>query len=261
MKKNKIWSLCFLLLITQSCFREIKDYNSESKPVNHATYDSLLRKYVDADGFVDYKGFIKDSVQFKSYLDLLSKNHPNDKNWSREERLAYWINAYNAFTIKLICDRYPIASIKDVKKGIPFVSDTWTIDFIKIEGKTYSLNNIEHNIIRPKYKEPRIHFAVNCASRSCAPLRNEAFTAAKLEAQLNDGAKKFINGNNFRNKVISAQKATLSKYFTWFAGDFKEKDPSVIAFINRFSDIKLSEKATIDYLDYDWTLNEQKTGK
>jgi Protein of unknown function, DUF547 len=258
MIKNNIWMLVLSLLVFQSCFREIKDYSSESKPVNHAIYDSLLRKYVNNDGFVDYKGFIKDSVQFNSYLDLLSKNHPNDKNWSREERLAYWINAYNAFTIKLICKNYPIASIKDIKKGLPFVSDTWTIDFIKIEGKVYSLNNIEHNIIRPKFKEPRIHFAINCASYSCAPLRNEAFMADKLEAQLDDVAKKFINANSFRNKIVSSKKGELSKYFTWFAGDFKEKEPSVIAFINKYADIKLDENASIDYVDYNWNLNEQK---
>lgn len=219
----------------------------------------LTQKYVDTEGFVDYKGIIKDSVQFKSYLNLLARNHPNDKNWTRQEQMAYWINAYNAFTIKLICDNYPIASIKDVKKGVPFVSDTWTIDFIKIENKTYDLNNLEHGILRPKYKDPRIHFAVNCASFSCAPLRNEAYMPEKLEEQLNDATRKFINAANFRNSIISAKKADLSKYFTWYAGDFKDAAPSVIAFINKYATTPLDADAKIDYLDYNWNLNEQKS--
>ena len=239
----------------QSCIK-VRDYNSESKPINHAIFDSLLKKYVNEEGYVNYKGFLKDSVQFNSYLDLLSRNHPNEKNWSKEERLAYWINAYNAFTIKLICNYYPVKSIKDIKSGIPFVSDTWTISFIKIEGKTYNLNDIEHGIIRPKFNDPRIHFAVNCASKGCPPLRNEAYMASKLNAQLDEQAKNFINDGN-RNKIQSANKADLSKIFTWFSGDFKKAAPSVIAFINKYSNTKLSEKATLVYQDYDWNLNEQ----
>ena len=239
----------------QSCIK-VRDYNSESKPINHAIFDSLLKKYVNEEGYVNYKGFLKDSVQFNSYLDLLSRNHPNEKNWSKEERLAYWINAYNAFTIKLICNYYPVKSIKDIKSGIPFVSDTWTISFIKIEGKTYNLNDIEHGIIRPKFNDPRIHFAVNCASKGCPPLRNEAYMASKLNAQLDEQAKSFINDGN-RNKIQSANKADLSKIFTWFSGDFKKAAPSVIAFINKYSNTKLSEKATLVYQDYDWNLNEQ----
>ena len=239
----------------QSCIK-VRDYNSESKPINHAIFDSLLKKYVNEEGYVNYKGFLKDSVQFNSYLDLLSRNHPNEKNWSKEERLAYWINAYNAFTIKLICNYYPVKSIKDIKSGIPFVSDTWTISFIKIEGKTYNLNDIEHGIIRPKFNDPRIHFAVNCASKGCPPLRNEAYMASKLNAQLDEQAKSFINDGN-RNKIQSANKADLSKIFTWFSGDFKKAAPSVIAFINKYSNTKLSEKATLNYQDYDWNLNEQ----
>ncbi len=255
MKNVRIFIIIFLFSTFQSCIK-VKDYNSESKPVSHAIFDSLLRKYVNEAGYVDYKGFIKDSVQFNSYLDLLSRNHPNEKNWSKEQRLAYWINAYNAYTIKLICNYYPVKSIKDIKSGIPFVSDTWTIKFIKIEGKTYNLNDIEHGIIRPKFNDPRIHFAVNCASKGCPPLLNEAYTAEKLNAQLDSQAKAFINDGN-RNKIKSANKADLSKIFTWFSGDFKKADKSVVAFINRYANTKLSEKAELNYQDYDWNLNEQ----
>lgn len=254
MKIVKLLIAVLLFTTLQSCIN-VKDFNSGSKPIDHAIFDSLLKKHVDNSGFVDYKGFIKDSAQFNSYLALLSKHHPNDKNWSDSERLAYWINAYNAFTIKLILMHYPLKSIKDIKSGIPFVSDTWTIKFINIEGKEYNLNDIEHGIIRPKFNDARIHFAVNCASKGCPPLLNEAFTGEKLNAQLDRVAKSFIN-NEKRNKISSASKATVSKIFDWFSKDFKKKDPSVIAFINKYSTIKLNEKAELSYMEYDWSLNE-----
>ena len=255
MKNTPILILFLVLTFLQSCFK-VKDYKSDSKPVSHAIYDSLLRKYVNDKGMVDYKGFIQDSVKFNAYLDLLSKNHPNDKNWSRDESLAYWINAYNAFTIKLICMYYPVKSIKDIKKGISFVSDTWTIDFIKIEGKTYNLNNIEHGIIRPKFNDPRIHFAVNCASKSCPPLLNEAYTGDKLNKQLDSQANIFIN-DGFRNKITSPTQASVSSIFSWFAGDFKKTAPSVVDFINKYSNTKLSKSVDLKYETYDWNLNEQ----
>ena len=124
--------LSAVLMAMTSCFR-VKDVVSDSKPVSHALFDSLLRRHVNADGWVDYEGFIRDSALLKTYLGTLSKHHPNQKYWSRDEQLAYWINAYNAFTIQLICQYYPLESIKDIKKGIPFVSDTWAIAFIQIE--------------------------------------------------------------------------------------------------------------------------------
>jgi hypothetical protein len=255
----KILKIAFFFLLFSpftACFK-VKDVVSNSKPVSHALYDSLLRKYVNDEGLVDYKGFIKDSVAFNGYLNLLSENHPNEKNWSKDERLAYWLNAYNAFTIKLICNYYPVASIKDIKSGIPFVSDTWTIEFFSIEGKKYNLNNIEHGIVRPKFNDPRVHCALNCASMSCPKLLNEAYRAEKLNEQLDAQVRGFLKDTS-RNKIISTEKAELSKIFTWFEGDFKKVSPSVIAFINKYSDVKLSEKAKLDYLEYDWKLNEQK---
>ena len=216
MKSIKFLCLTFLLVACQS-FSTVNDNTvSESKPISHDIFNSLLEKHVNSAGLVDYKSFIKDSIQFNKYLDLLSTHLPNEKNWSRDERLAYWINAYNAFTIKLIMNHYPVKSIKDIKKGIPMVSDTWTIDFIIIEGKKYNLNNIEHGIVRPKFNDPRVHFALNCASMGCPPLLNHAYTAEKLNVQLDSQAKRFIN-DGVHNKIISPNKANLSKIFSWFA--------------------------------------------
>jgi hypothetical protein len=238
-------------LFFTSC--KVQDYESNARPISHNTWDSLVQKYVSEEGNVNYKGFIADSTKLNKYLALLSANHPNEKFWTKEERLAYWINAYNAFTVKLIVDNYPVPSIKDIKNGIPFVNTVWDIKFIHIEDATYDLNNIEHGIIRPKFNEPRIHFAVNCASQSCPKLANYAFTADKLDEQLDQAARSFINGSD--KNQISKDEAKLSKIFSWYGGDFK-KNSSLIEFINQYSDVKINAKADIDYLDYDWSLNE-----
>lgn len=238
-------------LILQSC--SVKDLASDSSPINHNLWDSLLNTYVLSNGDVNYKGLVEDSVKLNKYLTLLKSNHPNDKNWSKDEQLAYWINAYNAFTVKLIVDNYPTKSIKDIKNGIPFVNTVWDIKFINIEGAIYDLNNIEHGIIRQKFEEPRIHFAVNCASKSCPPLLNEAYTASKLDEQLTRQTKAFLN-DSFRNEITNPTSVKLSKIFSWFRGDFKKKT-SLIGFINQYAPIQINKDADIDYLDYDWNLN------
>jgi Protein of unknown function, DUF547 len=230
--------------------------DTDSKPVGHEVWDALVKKHVGADGFVDYKGFVRDSAELNRYLKTLEKAHPNDKNWSRAEQMAYWINAYNAYTIQLIVRNYPVASIKDIKRGVAFVNSVWDVKFINIQGYTYDLNNIEHNILRPVFKDARVHAAVNCASYSCPKLRNEAYTAEKLEAQLDDGMRGFVN-DPLRNRV-GADKAEISEIFKWFKGDFERDAGSVRAFLNRYAATKIGDKGELDYIDYDWGLNEKK---
>lgn len=230
--------------------------NTNSSPINHERWDQLVKKHVKDDGFVDYKGFIRDSMELNRYLDQLSAVHPDDKSWSRNEQMAYWINAYNAFTIRLIVRNYPVESIKDIKKGIAFVNSVWDIKFIKIQGFTYDLNNIEHNILRPVFKDARVHAAINCASYSCPRLRPEAYTSEKLDSQLEDAMKKFL-ADPLRNK-ITADKAEISEIFKWFKGDFDRDAGSLIAYINKFSTQKITDKTELKYLNYNWTLNEAK---
>lgn len=222
-------------------------------PVSHSIWNNLLQKHVKSDGFVDYKGLIRDKAKLQEYLDLLSSAHPQD-SWGKNERMAYWINAYNAFTVKLIVDNYPIESIKDIKNGIPFVNTVWDIKFINIQGKEYDLNNIEHGILRKEFNDARFHAAINCASYSCPVLRNEAYVADKLDEQLEDATRKFINDSR-RNK-LSPDNPKLSSYFKWYSGDFKDYAGSVRAFINKYADTKIKEDADFDYLDYDWRLND-----
>ncbi len=247
-------ALSLMLLVgLSSC--KVADYSSTSKPVSHAIWDSLLRKNVNEAGFVDYKGFIQDSLKFNEYLGLLANNHPNEKNWSKDERLAYWINAYNAFTVKLIMDHYPVESIKDIKNGIPFVNTVWDIKFIKIEDATYDLNNIEHGIIRPKFKDFRIHFAVNCASYSCPKLLNRAFTGDKLDAQLDQAARDFLADPT--KNVLTKNEVQLSKILYWYRGDFK-KYKNIIDFVNAYGPMPVNRDAKVTHLPYQWSLNEQK---
>ena len=248
--------VCLLLAVFFLSNCEVKDVKSDSKPIKHDQWDSLLKDYVNAEGWVDYKGFLADSIRLQDYLDLLRANHPNKKNWSKDEQLAYWINAYNAFTVELILDYYPVPSIKDIKSGIPFISSVWDIEFIEIEDQKYTLNNIEHGIIRPKFNEERIHFAVNCASYSCPKLLNEAFCAEHLDQQLDKATKSFIN--NPEKNIIKEDQIQLSKILNWYWGDFKGKYKSRIEFVNKYSAQQVNEDAEVEFLDYDWSLNEQK---
>lgn len=257
MAKKKILLVVLLLLVATLVLTsgDKKERVVVSEPIDHSTWDSLLKKHVDEEGWVDYKGFIKDKAELQHYLDLLSDHPPTVRTWSESEQLAYWINAYNAFTIKLIIDNYPLESIRDIQIGIPGIYTVWHKEFFEIGGSSSSLDEIEHEILRKQFDEPRIHFAIVCASISCPQLRNEAFTADLLETQLQEQGVKFINDPS-RNS-ISQDKVSISKIFSWFKGDFT-KNGSLIEFLNRFSSTQISSKAKVNYLDYDWGLNEQK---
>ena len=224
------------------------------KAPSHQQWDKLLKKYVTTDGRVNYKGLQKDKASLDDYLKTLSNNAPQS-SWSENEKKAYWINAYNAFTISLVLQHYPVKSIKDIGGSIYKINTAWDIKFITIGGKKYDLNNIEHRILPKEFDDPRIHFAIVCASISCPLLRNEAYTATELNVQLESAGKAFLNDKT--KNSITAGKAQLSKYFSWYKGDFTKKG-TLIEFINKYSQIKLNENAKIDYLDYNWSLNEQQ---
>jgi hypothetical protein len=221
---------------------------------SHQQWDKLLKKHVNTSGLVDYKGIQKDKAELDAYLKTLSDNAPQ-ASWSENEQKAYWINAYNAYTVSLILMHYPVKSIKDIAGKIYKINTAWDIQFINIGGKKYDLNNIEHGMLRKKFNDPRIHFAIVCASMSCAKLRRDAYMPAKLDAQLDEAGRDFLN-NKLKNR-ISADKAELSKYFSWYKGDFT-KNGSLENFINKYSVTQISAKTKISYLDYDWSLNEQK---
>jgi hypothetical protein len=233
-------------------------FHGDGPVISHKGWTALVKKYVNEEGLVDYQGFIKEKAALQEYLDLLSANPPAD-SWSRNDKIAYWLNAYNAFTIKLIIDHYPLKSIKDIgpKHQIIFINTPWDKKFFKIGHKTMTLNRIEHRILRKIYKEPRIHFALNCASMSCPKLRREAYDGAKLDEQLTDQAKSFLRDEK-RNKV-DPEHPKLSAIFDFYGMDMKKwTGKTLIGFINQYSPITIKPDAAIEYLDYNWNLNEQK---
>ena len=243
MFKNTFFA-AFLLLLAFDPFVSPKQPILEAHSPVHTPWDSLLQQYVSASGQVDYKGWKANPAALEAYCRLLADNPPQD-SWSREEQLSYWINAYNAFTVKLIVDNYPTASILRFDGG-----KTWDVKRIVLGGKKYSLNQIENEIIRPRFKEPRIHFALNCAAKSCPPLYNHAYTPANLDSTLEIRARQFINNPDFN--TLSANKAVVSKIFDWYGADFDD----LRKYLNRYAKTPLKSTATVTFKEYDWDLNE-----
>lgn len=212
------------------------------------TFDRLLKKHVDAQGNVDYKGFQKDITVLDNYLGFLDKANTSTFASDNAEK-AFWINVYNAYTIKIILSNYPLKSITDIKED---GKTAWKIPFVKAGGKTYTLDFVEHEILRKKFKDPRIHVGVNCASGSCPKLANFAFTADNIDSELEKLMTDFVNDSG-RNK-LKKNSVQISEIFNWFKGDFTANG-SVIDYLNKYSKVKINKKAKIKYLPYDWSLN------
>lgn len=214
--------------------------------VDHSQWDKLLKKYVNEKGFVNYKGFKDDRQQLEEYLNMLAKKDPNN-DWSVQELLAYYINLYNASTVQLILENYPTKSIQDI-------DGAFTKGFIKVGNHTLALGGVENGILR-KMDEPRIHFAINCASVSCPKLMNEAYTASKINEQLDQAATQFINSDK---NEITENNPKISKIFDFYTPDFMvngKKD--LIGFINKYSKTKINANTKYTFKDYNWNLNEQ----
>lgn len=216
-----------------------------SSSLDHSEWNTLLKKYVANNGDVNYKGFKNEADKLNTYISYLEKQKPTAA-WSVNKQLAYFINVYNANTIKLIIDNYPLKSIKDI-------SSPWIKDRFKIGGKDFSLAGLENGILR-KMNEPRIHFAINCASTSCPKLLNEAYTETNVMDLMERATKEFIN-NTSKNK-LSKDSAKISEIFKWYKSDFTENG-SVIDYINMYSNTQINADTSIDYIEYDWSLNDQ----
>jgi hypothetical protein len=217
------------------------------KPIeafNHEAFNALLIANVSETGIVNYKGFVQNKKLLEDYISSLGDSLPAE-TWTKEDKLAYWVNTYNAMTIDLIIRNYPIKSIKELKK--PWNQRLW-----KLGEKWYNLNEIEHQILR-KMNEPRIHFGINCASFSCPPLVNEAFSASQVNAQLIIVAFRFINDP--QKNTISEMSVEISEIFSWFAKDFK-KEGTLFDFLNKYSVVQIDSKARKRFKKYDWSLNE-----
>jgi len=222
---------------------------------SHALFTEVLKKHVNGDGF-DYAELHEDPDKLGAYLVDLSKVSQSDfKGWSEAQQMAFLINLYNASTLKLIVDNYPVKSIKDI-------DNPWKQKRVKIFGGAVSLDHIEHEMLRKDYNDPRIHFGVNCASVGCPALRAEAFRADALDKQLDEQARNFLRDESKNRVDIGNNTLYLSEIFDWFAGDFVKKSGSVEKFVAPYfeaSETKAIGSAdfSIKYTDYDWTLNKQ----
>lgn len=210
---------------------------------NHQSWNDLLQKHVSSSGVVNYKGFKNDKALLEAYLEEL-KNNKLGEHATKNEKLAYWINVYNAFTVKLIVDNYPLKSITDLNKA-------WDQKIVDVGKELLSLSHVENEILR-KMNEPRIHFAINCASVSCPKLMNKAFTAEKLSAQLKQVTNDFFSDKS-RNDLTQTPLA-LSKIFEWYAADFEKG--AIVKYINKETDYNFAEDTKITFKEYDWSLNE-----
>ena len=234
--KQSLYVVFFMFLV---CVQK-----TEAQTINYRIWNQFLEKNVNSFGEVNYQAIKTNQQLLQASLNLFSKSKPNN-SWSKDETLAYWINTYNAFTIKLIIDNYPLKSIKDIK-------NPWDQKFIPIGDQLLSLNEIEHNILR-KMNEPRIHFAIVCASKSCPKLLNAPYLPSKLELQLTVATEDFLSDETKNN--ISKDYIKISKVFKWFSNDF-EQNGNLIDFLNQYASIEISPKAKRSFNNYNWELNE-----
>jgi len=215
-------------------------------------YANLLCERVK-NGMVDYEAFKKNEALLDKYLKILEETDIDKLSWN--DQFAFYINAYNAWTIKLILSAYP--GIQSIKELGSLFRTPWKRKIARIGGEIMTLDTIEHEILRPRFKDPRVHFAVNCASRSCPPLRWEPYRGDILDRQLTEMTEAFINDphhNRLQNSTLY-----VSSIFKWYSEDFNE---DVIGFFMKYArgdlEVRLKKQAAeikIRYLDYDWSLN------
>ncbi len=221
---------------------------------SHKELDKLLKQYVK-NGRVDYKKWKEEQTELKKYLESLSNVSINEYNqFTINQKLAFLINAYNAFTIQLILDNYPVSGIRKI--GGVFQSP-WKIKFFQLLGEQRHLDWIEHSKLRVDFQEPRIHFAIVCASIGCPILQSEAYMADKLESQLEKAAKEFFSDKSKNFYDSKKNVLYLSPIFKWFRSDF-EKKGSLISFVRPYFTENILEDVNVEFTNYDWNLNEMK---
>ncbi|MGE4233077.1 MAG: DUF547 domain-containing protein [Bacteriovoracia bacterium] len=220
-----------------------------------------MQSYVHENGpesRVDYLAIKQNKLRLEGYLaDLTGVTSKQYSKFTENQKLAFLINSYNAFTVKLVVDHYPVQSIKDIKEKN--AESPWDIKFFSLLEKTRSLNELEHEMIRRSFNEPRVHFTLVCAARGCPALRNFAFRASEINAQLDDATARFLADSQRNRYDAESGRLYLSPIFQWYAGDFKKKNGSVEKFVSKYIYGFSPRGLKIQYTSYDWSLNEQKS--
>lgn len=264
--KKRVFITCLLLLALGSVFflyhfRVEVDVRTqqptEGTVFSHDLFDQVLQEHVDENGRVNYTQLKANPEKLEAYLDLLAVAKPTE--WSYNEQLAFWINAYNAIVIKGVIDHYPTNSVRRVKLFRGFF---YRLKF-QVAGKTYTPNQIEHGILREEFPDPRVHFAIVCASFSCPPIGDRAFSAETIEERLETLTFNFIQNPEHVRIDRAKHIVHLSKIFKWYENDFMEGYDGVADFLADYrppedAEYLSSMDIKFRYLDYDWTLNDQK---
>ncbi len=244
-----------ILVGTGLAFSQAATFNQ-----SHPLLDKILKTYVK-DGLVDYTGLTAHRQDLDRYLgEVAAVPEPDFETWTERQRLAFLINAYNAYTLQLIIDHYPVKSIKDIGT---FWRGPWDQPVVHLFGRTRTLNDLEQKILRVQYHEPRIHFALVCAAHGCPPLRSEAYGADRLAAQWDGQAREFL-ATPSKNRIAAGEHVVyLSPIFKWYGADFVKQSGSVLAFLRPYWPAKEAAALApgdfnIRYTDYDWSLNERK---
>ncbi len=236
--------------------REVYTATPAGVSVDHSILDGVLRSYVDADGLVDYKGLTASRDGLDAYVKSLSRAPFDDLG--RDDKLALLINGYNAFTLRLVLEHWPLRSIRDIPEHRRWSDRRWDI-----AGETMSLDQIEHERIRPRFREPRVHFALVCAARGCPPLRAEAYTGQRLEAQLADQARRVHADPRWLRFDPASGKLGLTALYKWYASDFQQVSGSVAAHValhvpSLRAALESGRKVEIEWMAYDWSLNAKR---
>ena len=237
---------------------------SNVKPIDHSPWQDILDGYVEPDpqgvNVLNYAGLAassEDTAKLGGYLEFLEGIDPRD--YRRAEQMAYWINFYNARTVKMVLDSYPVDTIREIHQGDVPMKGPWGDVCANIAGRNLTLDQIEHEILRPIWRDERIHYAVNCAAYSCPQLIETAFTAANTESLLEAGARAYVNSARGVD-VVDDEFVVLSSIYNWYPEDFGNTEESVIKHLTQYADGELAAflegfGGTIDY-DYDWKLNQ-----
>jgi len=229
----------------------------------HAAWTALLARRVEG-GRVDYDAIQRrEQETLAEYLERLSAVCPSDyERWTPAERIAFWINVYNAFTIRQVLDHYPVRSIRSIGwlPGAAFRHRF--IPMPALKGGLVSLDDVEHRTLRSDFREPRIHFALVCAARSCPPLRSEAYRGQDLERQLDDQGRTFLRDPTKNRYDTASETLHLSAIFRWFRKDFESEAGSLASFVAPYMGVPAvsAPGLRIEFLDYDWRLNDQRRG-
>jgi hypothetical protein len=253
MKESRIGLFSIVLLILWTAGLAISSPAGRGEMgVENTLYDRLLKQYVNQ-GVVDYRGIKNEEAILDQYLKVLENT--DAKKLSRNEQFAFYVNAYNAWTIKLILSAYP--GLKSIKELGSLLSTPWKKKIARIDGDVLTLDAIEHDLLRKQFKDPRVHFAVNCASQGCPPLRPEPYQGNILDRQLEEMTAAFLNDPS-RN-YLDGNTLYVNSIFKWFAEDFNN---DIVGYFVKYAREDLKKrleanggKIKIKYLDYDWSLN------